>query len=365
MRYIPETDYVCAGEAEMVLPEFVRRWRAGEDYGGLKGLGWRDSDQIMFAGVADKCMHLDSTPFPARHLVPNDKYYNFISERRNYTVFNSSRGCPFSCVFCEAAGTKWRARSATNVVDEFEECFEKHGVREIDIFDSSFTINKKRVLDICGQLVARGLSRKIIWNVRSRVDTVDKEMLEALKEAGCYRIFYGVESGNPEILMTLRKSADLKRMEEVIRITDKAGISTFAYFLLGAPGETHETVRQTIGFAKKLPLDFAIFNVLTAFPKTQLYENHYLPYTSHDFWAGYLANPDMVKESAGMPWTKMSEDEIRKLAHNAMIEFYFSPYRIARAIRTVRSADQLKRYCLAGVDMLVSSLKSILRKPTK
>ncbi|HID30837.1 MAG TPA: B12-binding domain-containing radical SAM protein, partial [Desulfobacterales bacterium] len=245
LRYIPEVDFVCVGEAEMVLPEFIRRWEANESFEGLRGLVWHDVDKIQFAGFPELCLDLDSVPFPARYLVPNHKYFNFISTLRNYTVFNSSRGCPFRCIFCEASGTRWRGRSAENVVAEFEECYEKHGVREIDMFDSSFTVDRKRVLEICRLLIAKGLHKKIIWDVRSRVDTVNEEMLEALKEAGCYRIFYGIESGNPQILKKLRKGVDKHRIEQIIKKTDDVGISPFGYFLIGSPGETPETARET------------------------------------------------------------------------------------------------------------------------
>jgi len=354
VRYNADVDYACVGEAEMVLPEFVRRWEKRESFEGLRGLVWRDGDEIRYAGPPDPCEDLDAVPFPARHLVPNERYFNFISARRNYTVFNSSRGCPFRCIFCEAQGSRWRGRSAENVVAEFAECHEKHGVREIDIFDSSFTVNKERVMKICRLLSANGLGRKMIWDVRSRVDTIDEEMLIALREAGCYRIFYGIESGNPEILKTLRKQVDLGRVERIVRMTDKLGISAFGYFLIGSPGETPDTARQTVDFARKLPLDFAIFNALTPFPRTELYEKYYLPAAGRDFWADYISRPDANPEFMGRPWTVMTDDEVRLTAHSAMNEYYFRPRQLLRAIRSVRSADQLRRYLSAGWDMLWS-----------
>ncbi|MDA8325025.1 MAG: radical SAM protein [Nitrospiraceae bacterium] len=357
MENMPELDFVCVGEAEMVLPEFVRRWEAGEGFEGLKGLIWRGNGQIKYAGPPEECQDLDSVPFPARHLVPNHKYYNFISKERNYTVFNTSRGCPFRCIFCEAGGKKWRSRSAENVVAEFEECYERHGVREVDIFDSSFTIKKERVLKICRLLIEKGLHKKMIWDVRSRVDTIDGEMLEALKEAGCYRIFYGIESGNAEVLKKLRKAADMPRMEEIIRKTDKVGISAFGYFLMGSPGETRQSIGQTVDFAKKLPLDFAIFNCLVPFPKTELYEKYYLPFAERDFWADYINKPEPEKEFIGRPWTDIPDAELRRRAHKAMLEFYFRPRQLWRALRSIKSYEQLHRYSSAGLDMLLAYIK--------
>ncbi|HDY86483.1 MAG TPA: radical SAM protein [bacterium] len=351
LEYQSNVDYVCVGEAEIVLPEFVKRWLNNESFEGVRGIVWRDEDTVRYAGPPDLNHNLDSMPFPARHLVPNHKYYNFISTRRNYSVFNSSRGCPFHCIFCEAAGTKWRARSAANVVAEFEECYEKYGIREIDMFDSSFTVSKKRVFEICDLLIKSGLNKKIIWDVRSRVDTVNEEMLEALKEAGCYRIFYGIESANMDILNKLRKEIRMDRIEKIIKKTDQVGISAFGYFLIGSPGETKETARQTIDFAKKLPLDFAIFNNLTAFPKTELYEKYYLPFVQHDFWAEYIKKPESDTTFMGRPWTAMGNEELRQIAHGAMNEYYFRPRQILRALKSIGSFEQFWRYISAGVDM--------------
>ncbi|MBF0192601.1 MAG: radical SAM protein [Magnetococcales bacterium] len=353
LRYGPTVDFGCVGEAEMVLPEFIRRLHSNASLEGLPGLVWRDGEHIRFAGPAPKNLNLDATPFPARHRVPNEVYFNFISTYRNYTVFNSSRGCPYPCIFCESAQTQWRSRSAENVVAEFELCYENFGIREVDIFDSSFTVEKQRVLEICRLLIAKGLHKKMVWNVRSTIKMMNDELLEALREAGCYRIFYGVESGNEEILKGLRKPVKLERAERIIKKTHDVGISTFGYFLIGAPGETLETARQTIDFAKRLPLDFAIFNTLIAFPETALYKQHYLPHVQTDFWADYLTQPKAVTDFMGRPWTEMADDEMGRLCHKAMNEFYFRPIQIWRALRSVRSLDQVKRYSHAGVDMLV------------
>lgn len=360
LRYIPDVDYVCVGEAEVVLPEFVRRFKSNAGFAGMQGIVWRDGDgAIHYAGPPQPLRDLDSAPFPARHLIPNEAYFNFISSRRNYTVFNTSRGCPFRCLFCEAGGQKWRARSAENVVEEFEVCYDRFGIREIDIFDSSFTINKQRVLDICKLLVDKGLHKRIIWNVRSRVDTIDREMLEALKAAGCYRIFYGIESGNPQVLEKLNKMTDIKRIEEIVRLTDRFGISTFGYFLVGSPGDTHATIRQTIDFAKRLPLDFAIFNALTPFPQTPLYQEYYLPLAHDDFWADYIRRDTPPEHFVGRPWLDIDNEEIKRIGHAAMLEFFFRPGQALRALRTVRSWDQFKRYSLAAIDMGTSYLKNL------
>ena len=359
-EYIPCVDFIIVGEAESVLPSFLGKLDAGESLSDVKGVVYREDGEVRFHGPAPVCEDLDTVPFPARHLIPNEVYFNFISRRRNFTIFNTSRNCPFRCIFCEAGGKKWRARSAKNVVDEMEQCLTDFNIHEIDIFDSSFTVNKGRVLEICDEIRRRGLQKEIVWVARSRVDTINEEMLVAMKAAGCYRIFYGIESGVPEILKKLRKTTDVERMEETIRLTDKIGISTFGYFLIGAPGENRETARRTLDFAKKLPLDFMILNRLTAYPGTELYEKYYIGAGKSDFWTEYMASPEPPDYYLGRPWTELSDEEVSKLTMKYMLEFYLRPKQVYRAIQNVRSFGQMRRYVKAGCQMFGGYLKNFV-----
>jgi radical SAM superfamily enzyme YgiQ (UPF0313 family) len=211
---------------------------------------------------------------------------------------------------------------------------------------------------MCRLLQLNGLAKKIFWNVRSRVDTIDEEILDALKEAGCYRIFYGIESSDSTVLAKLNKGINLSHVERIIRYTDKIGISGFGYFLVGAPGDTRDTIQGTIDFAKKLPLDFAIFNCLTPFPMTELYEKYYLPYVEHDFWADYIAQDEADTKFLGRPWSDIPNEELQMIAHKAMNSYYFRPRQLWRALKSIGSWDQFKRYCLAGTDMILSYFKT-------
>lgn len=354
LLYNKEIDYAIVGEGEVVLPEFINALNNNSDLKEVKGLVYRDDKgKVIFNGFPELLKNIDDAPFPARHLIDNSKFYNFISERKNYTVFNSSRGCPFGCIFCEVARTKWRGRSPKNIVDEFEQCYEQFNIREIDIFDSSFTINKERAIDICDEIKRRNLHKYVIWNIRSRVDTIDEEMLENLKDAGCYRIFYGIESGNPNILKILSKGADIERMKYIISYTKKIGISTFGYFLVGSPGENTDTYKDTLDLALKIPLDFCIFNIITPYPHTELYEKYYVIQTGRDFWKEYIKRDDLAMDVIQRPWTDLSREELLIMARQAMIKFYFRPIQIARLLKTVKSFDQAKRYVYAMVDMIL------------
>ena len=335
-----EIDYGVVGEAEETLPDFIETVNRSGNLADVKGLIWRDGDRVVVNELRDLFQDVDNSPLPARNHLPNDKYYSFISQFKNFTPIITSRGCPFRCIFCEQGGMKFRPRSAKVVVDEIEECYHVYKVRELDFFDSSFTVQKQRVIDICKELVNRRLPG-IHWAIRSRVDLVDKEVLEALRSAGCKRIYYGVESGNPEILKTLRKKVEMERISDVIRMTNKAGIDSFGYFMVGSPGETPETVQQSIDFAISLGLDYAQFSKVTPMPATELYQM-VLEQFKKDYWQEYIL--DANKEAViPRPGTEMTDDEIQAWTRKAYLNFYFRPRYILKALWRLKSFHEFKR----------------------
>ena len=157
---------------------------------------------------------VNAAPFPARHLLDNSIYYSFISKYRNFSCFITSRGCPYKCIFCEQGSKAFRARTPQNVCDELELCVKEQGIRELDFFDSSFTIRKDRVIAICEEIERRKLD--IVWAARTRVDCISDDVLKAMRRAGCTRIYYGIESGNREVLSTLKKSTSMEMYRDVI-----------------------------------------------------------------------------------------------------------------------------------------------------
>jgi anaerobic magnesium-protoporphyrin IX monomethyl ester cyclase len=361
MRAIKEIDFLVAGEAEVVLPEALEKLALGENAAGLPGFWTRNEGRIEKGSPAPLLEDLDTSPLPARDLVPNEIYSNFISRAQNYTVMNTSRGCPHSCVFCEAARKKWRRRSAESVVAEFEHCLTHHSIREIDIFDSSFPVDRKRVLEVCRLLKSKGLQKEMIWDIRSRIDSMDEELLIELREAGCYRVFFGIESGDDDILDNLHKSVKRRKVEEVVQLANKIGISTFGYFLVGSPGETRASHRRTLLFAKSLPLDFCIFNKLTAFPETELYREHYVKNTGRDFWRDYMLTRRAGDAKMERPWTCLTDKELDAMAYGAMVEFYFRPSQIARTLAGLSSTGQLVRFTKAALDMVLEPVRTRLR----
>jgi len=340
-------DFGCIGEAEVVLPQFFAALNNGRDLGKVKGLIWRAGDRVVGNACAPVLEDINTSPFPARHLLPNDRYYSFISQFKNFTPMITSRGCPFKCIFCEQGDMKFRPRTPENVVNEVEECYHVFKVRELDIFDSSFTVQKKRVIGICEELLRRNI--KIAWAIRSRVDLVDEDMLKALRRAGCKRIYYGIESGDPAILKTLRKETNVELIRDGIGLTRKYKIDTFGYFMVGSPGETPETVERSIKFAVDLKLDYAQFSKVTPMPATELYRM-LVAERKRDFWREYIL--DEEKDIfLPRPGTELDEEAIQQWTRQAYLRFYFRPRYIVKALWRLKSWSEFKRSVVTAWSM--------------
>jgi anaerobic magnesium-protoporphyrin IX monomethyl ester cyclase len=336
----PEIDYLILGEGEKPVKDLIDNLGQTKNLYNFKGIAFKDNHKIINPGPRELIENLDELPFPARDLVPNEKYSSVLSENNPVTTMFSSRGCPFRCTFCNRAhlGKIFRARSAKNVVDEMEEC-KRMGIGEIFIYDDTFTINRQRVLDICSEIEKRKL--KISWDVRARVDTVDQEILEAMKKTGCQRIHYGVEAGTQKVLDVMKKGITLEQVEKAFKLTQKAGIQTLAYFMIGSPRETRKDIFQTIKFAKKINPDFVCFSITTPYPLTELYSQglneKILPY---DYWKEFAKNP----QSNFVPFVweeKLSRKELFLLFKKAYHSFYLRPSYILKKILQLKSAKEL------------------------
>jgi len=344
----PGLDYAVTGEAERALPELLQALIRGGDLAGVRGIAFKRPDGRVVVTPAAADVDVDAAPFPARHLIDNSIYYSFISQLRNFTCFITSRGCPYKCIFCEQGSKPFRGRSPGNVVDELEICRKELGIRELDFFDSSFTIKKERVIAICDEIVRRKLD--IAWAARTRVDCISDDVLAAMRRAGCNRIYYGIESGNREVLATLKKSTSLEMYEDVVARTRKHGINTFGYFMVGNPYEDEATIRQTIRLALKLDLDYAQFSKVTPMPATELY-TLLLQESGRDYWREHIvAGSD---EPIPRPHCALSDAEIQRATRLAYLRFYYRPRYVLRALSRLKSGEELVRSVRTALQMLV------------
>lgn len=266
-------DLVVRGEGEQTFLEIVKAFFNKDTFSNIQGVIYRNGGNTVYNDRRQPFRDLDILPFPARDLFPNKDYVKYWRRRFKpaKTSIITTRGCPFDCDFCSHAvfGVSYRERSAENVVDEIEEAL-KLGYSSIFFVDDCFTLNKERVERICSGILERGL--KFEWECLSRVDNVTLELVTKMKQAGCARMFFGIESGNEEMLKIIGKRFTLGQARKTVETASAAGIKTGAFFILGYPGETDETLLDTIEFSTSLPLDYLSFTMPYPIPGTGLYE---------------------------------------------------------------------------------------------
>ncbi len=342
-----EIDFGVVDQAYYTLPGLLEQLEGARRFDEVPGLVYKEDNRIIVTPHPQK-IDFDLYPNPARHLLPNHLYAEFPTERKNFTVMVTSLGCPMHCTFCEAGRTEYSPRSPLTVVNEMEECHDRFGIHEIDIFDYEFPMIRERTLAICRELQKRGLD--LTWACRSRVDTVDRDLLQEMHRAGCRRIYYGIESGSQETLDRLRKGITLDQVRETIALTKQTGIRPLGFFLVGVPGETEKSVRETVRFAKSLDLDYVQFSKLTAKPLTGLWKD-LVSRTGKDYWEDYILGRTEEK-ILPRPWTDLSNQEIDRLTRWAYVAYHSRPGFLFRMVRQVKSFDEFKRKFSAFLDMV-------------
>ncbi len=288
----PWIDVVVKGEGEQTMLDII----GGKKMEDIPGIAFR-ADGIKLTGERDLIHNLDEIPLPARHLFPLSRYHALDV----HASIIAGRGCPFNCIFCvgsKMGGRRARFRDPKLVVEEIEQVL-AYGFREVNFEDDLLTLNHRHVHALCDEISARGL--KFNWSVFARVDTVNLELLRRMREAGCNWMLYGVESGNQQILDTVKKKVTLDQIREGVRLGKEAGISIMASFIIGLPGETRETLNETINFALELDTPWG-FNVLAPFPGTEVREkaDEYKIEILTSDWLQYDANTPVSRtEGAG------------------------------------------------------------------
>lgn len=320
-------DAVCIGEGERTIVEVAERLESGRDLEGVKGIYFKKEDKIVKNSPREFIQDLDSIPFPAFDLMPLEKY-SLLGERLEVFPMITSRGCPFSCRYCSSSlfmGRRFRARSAKNVADEIEWLVNDFNARHIAFGDDTFTLSKKRVAEICREIKSRKLD--ITWSCSSRIDTIDRELLEIMKSAGCSAIYYGIESASDRILNYYNKRLSLEKAKEVIKITKKLKISAICSFIIGAPIETKREMEETLKFAIKLDPDYAQFSILTPYPGTEIYREAKEK--------NLLLTEDYENYTAGKPVIKtlIPAEELARFLRKCYLKFYLRPKFIFREIK--------------------------------
>jgi anaerobic magnesium-protoporphyrin IX monomethyl ester cyclase len=338
-------DYLVLGEGDRVLPE-ISTCTSPADVAGI-AYKEKPSGERKYSPKRGLIRDLDELSYPAWHLFALNKYKNSrLSARRNPVgLIETSRGCAFQCNFCNKLtfGSEYRMKSSKRVVDEMEYML-RCGFKEIHIIDDSFTQDLLRAKDVCIEIKRRSV--RFPWSILSgvRVDRVDAEFFRLAKEAGCWQVGFGIESGNQDILDRIQKKTTLPQIEKAVRLAGKAGISTFGFFILGLSQETEEDMKRTIEFASKLPLDIAKFDICIPYPGTPYYKELTGEgrIRSKD-WSRYLChNIDMpLFDHPHLSWPVL-----REYYKKAFRRFYLRPgYIMRRFFRSLRRGDLVYDCC--------------------
>ena len=349
---LDSVDYVVPGEGQITLKDLLDALTNKSDISAIKGVVYLKSGKVCTNDKRPPVDNLDILPFPARHLTQYKKYYSIIGRSEVTTSLMTSTGCPYRCNFCSTshAAAAVRVRSAENVVAEIEECVNM-GIREFFFFDEIFTLNKARTLAICNLILKKNL--KIFFDIRSRINTVDEEMLQKLKEAGCLRIQYGIESANPETLKAMNKGITVEESIRVAKLTKKAGIEVFADFMLGYPGETKKQILNTINFAIKIDADFVQFGNTQLLPGTKIYYDALEKgFIKEDYWRNVAKDPPEVIVPPFASET-FNRDQMLRFHRYAFLKFYFRPRFIYKRLIKIKSAAELFRQLKTGYHLLL------------
>ena len=312
-------DIYLRHEYESVGPPLINALEDGGRLDLVPGIAYRENSHVAVTDNARPIADYDAIPLPAYQLLDSlDPYFISAPACRPFTILYASKGCPFACSFCTVAKTAWKYRSADSVLEELGHLRDHYRIRTVSFFDETFTMNKKRVRELC-----EGIRRERIdirWYCNTRVHLVDPDLLRTMRSAGCSGISFGVESGNQQILNSVSKQATVAQAEQAIRWAKEAHIKTYCAFILGLPGETRETAMDTIRFALRTLPNGAQFNVLAPYPGTELYETLQASGALPDInWRG------LYQDSAVVGTDGLSKAELNRLRKLAYTKLYFSP----------------------------------------
>jgi anaerobic magnesium-protoporphyrin IX monomethyl ester cyclase len=327
-------DLVVRGDGERPMAAVV----AGKPWPTIESVSFlRPDGTVQHTPLQAIEMELDRYPMPAYHLVDFKRYFPSATSYRNLPAINiiMTRGCPGTCTFCNSARTVLRSRSPGKVFEQIQLLRQQYGIRQIQFFDDTFTVNRPGVLELCRLLRQHRVD--ITFSCYARGDCFNAEMAQALKSAGCHQIMIGVETGSEAIMRNIGKVIRKDRYAEVVRIAHQHGIEVRAGFIIGNPGETWATMDESLRFAIALDVDFFQLSISTPYPGTELFR-----------WAladGRLKHHDYKRYGQGEPIVRLddlSDAQILAFERYAWRKFYLRPEVFLRQLRRVTTLRQLK-----------------------
>ena len=334
-----DLDYILKGEPEFTVRDLALSLKNNHSLSKVEGLSYRINDKIIHNPSRKFIENLDTIPFPAWDLIDVNKY-RMPFTNKPFLLVSPSRGCPYQCIFCNSQiyyGEKLRLRSPQRIGEEIEWVKTNFKVDSFLFWTESFTLNKEFVMKLAEEILKKNL--KIEWTCNSRVDSVDLELLQRMKESGCWMVGFGVESGNQKILNYSKKSITLKQSIDAVKLTQKAGMEVSAQFIIGLPGETKKTALETLSFAKKLNADYVQFYCAVPFPGSKLYKM-----AAEKEWINSNDWSKFNQDESVLDMKTLSGEEVMKLRKKAYLSYYLRPQQVFKTLKKIKSLSEFKNF---------------------
>ena len=352
-------DAVVFGEGEETIAIIIDRYKKNLPlFDDVHGVAYMKDNNPVKNASRNFIKDIDSIPLPAYHLYPDLKLYKSRSMKTPIAPLLTSRGCPYLCTFCsqDVFQRVPRLRTPDKVIEEIDMLVREFGVKQLDILDDNFTMNKKRTEAILDRIIERDYGLAINLQSGVRIEGIDQNIIDKMKKAGVYKMAFGVESGDPEILKRLKKNLELQRVFDVYAMAKKAGITVNAFFMLGLPGDTPESMQKTIDFAIKMNPNVANFSITIPFPGTELYNEvkergKFLVDLEDGLSQGFYSNQIFFELDGSSP------QDILHYYKRAYRKFYFRPSKIVELLINISSWTELKWFASTSVSMLSSIFK--------
>ena len=342
-------DIAIRGETNEVAEEIAK----GFELSRIKGITYREKNAIVRNAARPLIENLDTLPFPARHLIKNELYIRMDNGNPQATI-ETGRGCPGQCIFClshQVSGYKQRQRSPDNIIKEIKECISRHNIKDFHFRTDTFSADKKWVIALCEKIIKEKLN--INWVCTSRVDAIDEEILSRMKKAGCWGISFGVESGNQQMLDRMKKGIKIEQIKSTFNLCKKYKMDSFAYFIIGLPWETEETVNESIKLAMEIDPSLVDFFIAYPFPGTEFYEIAVKE--------GLIKGKGFKREGAcGLPSINtlyLKKERLLALRKKALRKFYLRPGYVLKVLLRIRSPKELYNYFSKGWNALTIFFK--------
>ena len=354
-------DIVVRGEGEETFLELCGK----KPLKKIMGISYKKNGKIMHTLDRPINPDINDYPMPALDLVPIQKYRISpdLKTGERFGLILTSRGCPYNCIFCAnklLTKRTYRTRSKENIIQEIEFYLKEYNINQLMIIDDNFTVNKKRVIELCEEFIKRGYHKKFNWWAEARVDCLDEEILTIMKKSGCSIISLGLESGNQRLLDLIKKRISLPQVVKTVKMIHKVGIKSRASLILGLPTETRKESLKTIKFAYSLPLDQVRFSVATPFPGTELWDiaikegkinPDKIDWRRLSLMGGYTKKGPLYYPNG------RSSNELKWLQRRANIFFYLRPKIILGFLERIKSFSDVTNLFKGFYYLMKSTIK--------